>query len=139
LLVDPDGDDAQLAVGIRHLRAAARLASLTDHVVWAPVVEYRQLAYRALILQTVRTALPPVWQAVDDDGVDLLALAADCGCVGAEARPCRHRDLCLAAAVWLDTPDAWAAGVPRDGRVSYFAELEAFAVAVEPWIAVERP
>ncbi len=54
-------------------------------------------------------------------------------------RPCSHWDLCLAAAVWLDTPDEWAAGIDRAARVGYFAELERVAVGVDPWIASQRP
>ena len=103
------------------------------------VVEFRRLAYRALVLQSMHTTLPPVWQAADDDGTDLLALTLACGCVGPEQRPCRHWDLCLAAAVWLDTPDAWAAGVDRAARVAYFAELERVAAGVDDWIAAQQP
>ena len=105
----------------------------------AAVAEYRWLTYRALVLQAMHTTLPPVWQATDDDGTNLLALAAACGCVGPQKRACRHWDLCLAAAVWLDTPDEWAAGIDRAARVGYFAELERVAVGVDPWIASQRP
>lgn len=103
------------------------------------VAEYRRLAYRALVLQAMHTNLPPVWQATDDDGADLLALAAGCGCVGPEKRVCRHWDLCLAAAVWLDTREEWAAGTERAARVEYFAELERVAVGVDAWIAGQQP
>ena len=100
---------------------------------------FRRLTYRALVLQAMRTELPPVWQAIDDDGTDLLALAAGCGCVGPDQRPCRHWDLCLAAALWLDTPEEWAAGVDRGSRVECFAELERVAVGVDAWIAAQQP
>lgn len=103
------------------------------------VAEFRRLTYRALVLQSMQTTLPPVWQAADDDGTDLLALALACGCAGPERRPCRHWDLCLAAAVWLDTPDAWAAGIERAARVAYFAELERVAAGVDDWIAAQQP
>lgn len=105
----------------------------------AAVAEYRQLTYRALVLQAMHTTLPPVWQAVNEDGTDLLALAAVCGCVGPDKRPCRQWDVCFAAAVWLDTPDEWAGGVGRVGRVEFFAELERVAVGVDPWIAAQQP
>lgn len=105
----------------------------------AAVTEFRRLTYRALVLQAMHTELPPVWQATDDDGTDLLALAAGCGCVGPEQRPCRHWDLCLAAALWLDTPDQWAAGVDRASRVECFAELERVAIGVDAWIASQQP
>ena len=101
----------------------------------AAVWEFRRLTYRALVLQAMRTTLPPVWQAADDDGTDLIALAAECGCVGPEKRPCSHWDLCLAAAVWLDTPDEWVAGIDRAARVEYFAELERVAAGTDSWIA----
>ena len=100
--------------------------------------EFRRLTYRALVLQAMHTTLPPVWQAADDDGTDLLALTLECGCVGPEKRPCRHWDLCLAAAVWLDTPDEWAAGIDRAARVEYFAELERVAAGMDSWIATQQ-
>ena len=53
-------------------------------------------------------------------------------------RPCRHWDLCLAAAVWLDTPDQWAAGIDRAARVAYFAELERAATGVDAWITTQQ-
>lgn len=105
----------------------------------AAVTEFRRLTYRALVLQAMHTELPPVWEAADDDGTDLLALAAECGCVGPQQRDCRHWDLCLAAALWLDTPDEWAAGVDRASRVECFAELERVAVGVDSWIASQQP
>lgn len=105
----------------------------------AAVTEYRRLTYRALVLQAMHTELPPVWQASDDDGIDLFALAAECGCVGPDQHPCHHWDLCLAAALWLDTPDEWAAGVDRAARVEFFAELERVAVGVDAWIASQQP
>jgi hypothetical protein len=104
----------------------------------AGVSEFRRLTYRALVLQAMHTTLPPVWQAVDDDGADLLTLAAACGCVGPEKRPCRHWDLCLAAAVWLDTPDEWAGGINRAARVEYFGELERVAGGTDSWIATQH-
>lgn len=107
--------------------------------VLARVWEFRRLTYRALVLQSMRTELPPVWQAVDDDGDDLLTYALHCPCVGVVRRPCRHWDLCLAAAVWLDTPDEWAAGIDRAARVAYFAELERVACGVDPWIEAQQP
>ena len=113
-------------------------ASFTANALSA-ITEYRRLAYRALVLQAMRTTLPPVWQAMDDDGTDLLTLATGCGCVGPDRTRCRHWDLCLAAAIWLDTPDEWAAGVDRAARVEFFAELEAVAVAVDSWIAAQQP
>jgi len=105
----------------------------------ASVSEFRRLTYRALVLQAMHTTLPPVWQAADDDGTDLLALTLKCGCVGPEKRPCRHWDLCLAVAVWLDTPDAWAAGINRAARVDYFTELERVAAGMDSWIATQEP
>ncbi|HEY5847245.1 MAG TPA: hypothetical protein VIT42_10715 [Microlunatus sp.] len=104
----------------------------------AAVGEFRRLTYRALVLQSMHTTLPPVWQATDDDGTDLLTLSLECACVGPEKRPCRHWDLCLAAAVWLDTPDEWAAGVDRAARVAYFAELERAATGLDAWIATQQ-
>ena len=103
------------------------------------VGEFRRLTYRALVLQSMHTTLPPVWQAADEDGTDLLAIAADCGCVGPDRQACRHWDLCFAAAVWLDTPDAWAAGIDRSARVEYFTELERVAAGVDDWIAAQQP
>ena len=102
------------------------------------VWEFRRLTYRALVLQSMHTALPPVWQATDDDGTDLFTLAVECGCVGPDKRPCRHWDLCFAAAVWLDTPDEWAGGIERAARVEYFAELERVAAGTDSWIATQQ-
>lgn len=60
--------------------------------------------------------MPPVWQGVDDDGTDLLALVAGCDCAGPQHRPCEQQLVCLAAAVWLDTAEEWVAGYPRAAR-----------------------
>ena len=105
----------------------------------AAVREFRRLTYRALVLQAMHTTLPPVWQGLDEDGVDLLALAAGCDCAGPRRRRCRQRSVCLAAAVWLDASEEWVAGYSRAARVAYFAELERVAAVVDPWIAAQQP
>ena len=105
----------------------------------AAVREFRRLTYRALVLQTMHTALPPVWQGLDEDGIDLLVLAAGCDCAGSRRRRCRQRLVCLSAAVWLDAPEEWVAGYSRAARVAYFSEFERVAAVVEPWIAAQQP
>ena len=105
----------------------------------AAIREFRRLTYRALVLQAMHTTLPPVWQGCDEDGIDLLALVAGCDCAGPRRRRCRHRLLCLAAAVWLDASEEWVAGYSRAARVAYFAELERVAAVVDPWIAAQQP
>jgi len=117
----------------------ASLASSQLVHVSAAVREFRRLTYRALVLQTMHTALPPVWQGLDEDGVDLLALAAGCDCLGSRRRRCRQRLVCLAAAVWLDASEEWVAGYSRAARVAYFAELERVAAVVDPWITAQQP
>lgn len=96
------------------------------------VREYRRLAYRALVLQ--QTGLPAVWDGIDVDGQDLIAAALACGCAGPGWRRCRHRELCLAAALWLDDTSAWVAGYPAEARWEFWVEVEAFAVTCDPWI-----
>ena len=117
---------------------ASLTASQLVHVS-AAVREFRRLTYRALVLQAMHTTLPPVWQGLDDNGTDLLALAAGCGCAGPRRRRCRQRLVCLAAAVWLDASEEWVAGYSRAARIAYFAELERVAAVVDPWIAGQQP
>ena len=117
----------------------ASLASSQLVHVSAAVREFRRLTYRALVLQAMQTALPTVWQGLDEDGVDLLALAGGCDCAGSRRRRCRQRSVCLAAAVWLDASEEWIAGYSRAARVTYFAELERVAAVVDPWISTHKP
>ena len=96
------------------------------------VVEYRWLAYRALVLQNA--PLPAVWAGVDDGGTDLMVLAESCGWRGPVRRPCRNREVCLAAALWLDDRRPWVAGYPEHARWELWADFEAFASVLDPWI-----
>ena len=109
--------------------------------VMAGVVEYRRLAFRALVLQAVSAGLPAVWELVTADGEDLMAAAAGCFC-SARVRglcwPCPHREVCLAAALWLDDDRPWVAGRSRPARVKIFDELTRLAGVLEPWTADRR-
>ena len=110
--------------------------------VMAGVVEYRRLAFRALVLQAAVTGLPAVWEPVPPGGEDLMAAAAGCCCSARVRRlcwPCPHREVCLAAALWLDDDRPWVAGMSRAARVKFFDELVALAGVVEPWTVTGRP
>ena len=104
----------------------------------AGVVEYRRLAYRALVLQATAGEFAVVWEYAGEDDVDLVGMAARCGCAGPVEQVCRHWWICLAVAVWLDDPRPWVAGVSRVDRVILFDQLAQIAVRVEPWISPTR-
>ena len=58
---------------------------------------------------------------------------------GPVERPCSQCDLCLSAAVWLDTSEEWVAGYSRAARVAYFAELERVAAGSTPGSPLSGP
>lgn len=93
---------------------------------------YRRLARRALVLQYAD--LPPVWDEVNDYGQDPTVAARECGCGDQTWRYCSVPEVCLAVALLADDPALWRAGLSRADRKAIWAELEAFAVRLDPWI-----
>lgn len=89
-----------------------------------------QFEYRALILQD--TDLPKAWRQLDwlehgacrDAGTVIPGLCERCPVVSQ----------CLACALVADDQAAWRGGMARLDRVQLFAELEAAAWALDPWL-----
>ena len=106
------------------------------------VAEYRRLAWRAWVLQTAASGLPAVWEPVLPGREDLLAVADDCYYCSARVRrlcrPCPYREVCLAAALWLDDDRPWVAFMSRRARTVFFDELVALAAVLDPWAAAGR-
>lgn len=89
-----------------------------------------QFEYRALIVQD--TDLPKAWRQLD--WLDHAACRTAGAVVQGMCDRCPVAEQCLACALVADDHAPWRGGMARSDRVQLFAELEAAAWAIDPWL-----